>query len=59
MVVNLGFVDRSRYFFFHVAPHYPHEADWTPFPTHRYSENVVAPGIEPKTPGLLARNSDH
>jgi hypothetical protein len=27
-----------------------HEAEWTPFQTHYFSENLVAPGIEP---GLL------
>jgi hypothetical protein len=26
---------------------YPHEAEWTPFQTHYFSENLVAPGIEP------------
>jgi hypothetical protein len=25
-----------------------HEAEWTPFQTHYFSENVVAPGIEPE-----------
>jgi hypothetical protein len=34
-------------------------AVWTPFQTHCYSENLVAPGIEPGTSGLSARNSDH
>jgi hypothetical protein len=24
-------------------------AEWTPFPTHCYSENLAAPGIEPWT----------
>jgi hypothetical protein len=24
-----------------------HEAEWTPFQTHYFSENLVAPGIEP------------
>jgi hypothetical protein len=45
---NLGFLDRSRYFFFQVAPllNCTHEAEWTLFQTH-YSENLVAPGIEP------------
>jgi hypothetical protein len=23
-----------------------HEAEWTPFQTHYFSENVIAPGIE-------------
>jgi hypothetical protein len=26
---------------------YTHEAEWTPFQTHYFSENQVAPGIEP------------
>jgi hypothetical protein len=30
-VVKLSFLDRSRYFFFQVAPIYPHEVEWTPF----------------------------
>jgi hypothetical protein len=24
-----------------------HKAEWTPFQTHYFSENVIAPGIEP------------
>jgi hypothetical protein len=43
----LGFLGRYRYFFFQVAPHSTHEAEWTPFQTHYCSENLVAPGIEP------------
>jgi hypothetical protein len=35
------------------------EAEWTPFQTHYFSENVVLPGIEPRTSGSLARNSGH
>jgi hypothetical protein len=35
----IGFLDRSRYFFF--------QAEWTSFETHYFSENMVAPGIEP------------
>jgi hypothetical protein len=34
-------------------------AEWTPFQTHCYSENLIAPGIEPGTSGLAAMNSDH
>jgi hypothetical protein len=30
----LGFLDRSRYFFFQVAPQLSHEAEWTLFQTH-------------------------
>jgi hypothetical protein len=36
-----------------------HEAEWTPFQTHYFSENLVAPGFEPGTLGSVARNSDH
>jgi hypothetical protein len=25
-----------------------HEAEWTPFQTHYFSENLVDPGIEPE-----------
>jgi hypothetical protein len=46
--VNLSFLDRSRYFSFKQRLIYPHEADWTPFQTHCYTENLVAPGIEPR-----------
>jgi hypothetical protein len=34
-------------------------AEWTPFQTHCYSENLVAQGIELETSGLAARNSDY
>jgi hypothetical protein len=40
----LGFVDRNRYFFFQVAPH---DAEWNPFQTHYFSENLAVQGIEP------------
>jgi hypothetical protein len=43
----LGFLDRSRYLFFQVAPQLYSEAEWTPFQTHYFSENLVSPGIEP------------
>jgi hypothetical protein len=36
-----------------------HEAEWTPFQTHYFSENLVVPGIEPEASGSVARNSDH
>jgi hypothetical protein len=32
---------------------YPHEAEWAPFQTHYFSENLVAPGIEPGISGTL------
>jgi hypothetical protein len=37
----------------------PHEADWTPFQTQYFSENLVVPGIERGTSGSVVRNSDH
>jgi hypothetical protein len=37
---------------------YTHEAEWTPFQTHYFSENLVAPGIEHGTSESVARNSD-
>jgi hypothetical protein len=37
----------------------PTRAEWTPFQTHCYSENVITPVIEPGTSGLAASNSDH
>jgi hypothetical protein len=33
-------------------------AEWTPFQTHCYSENLVAPGIEPGTSDIAVSNSD-
>jgi hypothetical protein len=44
---NLDFLDRSRYFFFQVAPQLYSRAEWTPFQTHYFSENLVGSGIEP------------
>jgi hypothetical protein len=38
---------------------YPHEAKWTLFQTHYFSENLVASGIDPRTSGFVARNSNH
>jgi hypothetical protein len=34
-------------------------AEWTPFQTHCYSENLVPPEIEPGTSRPAARKSDH
>jgi hypothetical protein len=31
-----------------------HEAEWSPFQTHYFSENLVAPGIKPGTSGSVA-----
>jgi hypothetical protein len=44
MVVNLSFLDRSRYFSFRYLLIYAHEAKWTLFQTHCYAENSVVPG---------------
>jgi hypothetical protein len=44
----LGFLDRSHYFFSKWLLTCTHEAEWTPFQTHYFSENVIAPGIEPR-----------
>jgi hypothetical protein len=58
MAVNVGFIDQRRYFSIQLLS-YPHEAEWTPYQTHYYQENLVAPGIESGTSGSAARNSDH
>jgi hypothetical protein len=50
----LGFLNRSCYFFFQVAPQFTHEAEWTQFQTHYFSENLVVPGIEPSPLDLVA-----
>jgi hypothetical protein len=42
----LGFIDRSRYFSIKQLLSCTHEAEWTPFQTHYFSENLVAPGSE-------------
>jgi hypothetical protein len=43
----LGFLGRSRCFFFSKQLSCTREAEWTSFQTHYFSENLVAPGIEP------------
>jgi hypothetical protein len=57
--VNFGFLDWNRYCPFKQLLSYPHEAEWTPFQAHYFSENLVAPGMEHGTSGSVARNSDH
>jgi hypothetical protein len=57
--VNLGFLDRISYFFIQVVSQFSHEAEWTPFQTPYFSENLIGPEIEPRTSGSVARNSDH
>jgi hypothetical protein len=59
MAVSFGFLDRSRYSPFKQLLSYPHEAEWTPFQTQYFSENLVAPGIERGTSTSVASNSDH
>jgi hypothetical protein len=44
----LGFLDQSRYFFFQVPPQLYSRGWVDPVPDH-FSENLVAPGIEPRT----------
>jgi hypothetical protein len=56
-VINLSFLDRSRYFLSSSSSFIPTRAEWIPFQTHCYSENLVEPGIERGTPWLPARNS--
>jgi hypothetical protein len=58
-VVNLSFLDRSRYFFFQVAPHLSSQGLSGPLSKLCYLENLAAVGIEPGTSGTVARNSDH
>jgi hypothetical protein len=55
MAVNLGILDPEPLLFLS----YTHEAEWNPFQTNYFSENLVAPVIEPGTYGSVARNSDH
>jgi hypothetical protein len=45
----LGFLDRSRHFSFKKIFNFTHEAEWIPFQTNYFSENLVAPEIEPGT----------
>jgi hypothetical protein len=47
----LGFLEQSLYFFFEVAP-CTHEAEFIPFQTHYFTENLVVPGIESGPPDL-------
>jgi hypothetical protein len=46
---NLGFLKWSRYYVFRNSYKIVLVAQWTPFQTHYFSENLVAPGIEPTT----------
>jgi hypothetical protein len=53
--VNLGFLEPEPL----LLLNYTHKAEWTPFQSHYFSENLVVPGIEPGTFGFLARNYEH
>jgi hypothetical protein len=44
---NLRFLHCSRYFLFQVVSQLYSRAEWTPFPTHYFSESLVASGIGP------------
>jgi hypothetical protein len=57
--VNSIFYTGADTFPFKYLLNYPHEAEWAPFQTHYFSENLVVPGIEPGTSGYVARNYDH
>jgi hypothetical protein len=37
---------------------YLYRAEWTPFQTHYFSENRVAPGIKPKASQIFTNGSD-
>jgi hypothetical protein len=55
----LGFLDRSRYYVFQVAPQLYSRAEWTPFQTHYFSADLVVQGIVPGTFRSVARDFDH
>jgi hypothetical protein len=55
----LDFLDRNRYFSSNWLLNCTQEAEWIPFQTHYFSENLVASGIDSWTSGSAARNSDH
>jgi hypothetical protein len=43
---NLGFLDRAATTSFKQLLSCTHEAEWTPFQTHHFSENLVVPEME-------------
>jgi hypothetical protein len=58
--VNLGFLDPEPLLFYSSSSSVIfNEAEWTTFQTHYFSENLLAPEIEPETSGSVVRNSDH
>jgi hypothetical protein len=56
---NLGFLDRSRYFFFQVAPQLYSRGWVDPIPHPPLLRKLVGPGTEPGTSRSVAKNSDH
>jgi hypothetical protein len=52
---DLGFQDRSRYFFFQVV----HETEWTQFQTHYFSVKSSSVGNRTRTSRPVVKNSDH
>jgi hypothetical protein len=60
IAINFDFLDPEP-LLFHLSKllTYPLETELTPFQTHYFSENLVAPGVGPGISGSVARNSDH
>jgi hypothetical protein len=59
MTINLGYLDRSSYFFIQVAFQLSSRGWVDPFQTRYFAENLGTPEIEPGTSGSLARNCDN
>jgi hypothetical protein len=58
--VDLGFLDHSRYVFFHIAPHLSSRGRVNPTEEPNTApKNLVASGIEPGNSETADRNSDH
>jgi hypothetical protein len=49
------FYTGAAIFSFEQLLNYPYEAEWVPSQAQEFSENVVAPGVEPGTSGSVAR----
>jgi hypothetical protein len=58
--INLGFLDLEPLLFHSSSSSVIlTRLEWTPFQTHCFLENLLAPGIESGTSGSVARISDH
>jgi hypothetical protein len=57
--INLGSLERSRYFFIHVTPQLSSWSWVDPVPDPLLLRNLVAPGIESGASGSVYRNSEH